>query len=302
MHRILVTLVLAGVVAITACSTQTPQPEPEASGPGPNDPVQAMLADRGWSSALESGDPGALSNILDDDFEWTNAKGQTRSKAQALDAVAELVSDFREETDRQTYHYGNVHVITSAHPGARTMRVWTLRPDGWRLFNVIRTELVTGATPFAAAGAPVNAGCDNPCRSMPFTPASDNEKEIARIFQQLKVDEWHPNPENWAPYVLDDVYYVTATAQLSKQDRVEHLLKLKETGAPSVPGDPVVSMRIREFGDSAVMVARHNPYSGGRPYHSIRVWAFRGGRWQLANTQQTIMADASPVRAVQPTR
>jgi hypothetical protein len=115
----------------------------------------------------------------------------------------------------------------------------------------------------------------------------------------LKIDEWHPNPENWLPYVLDDVYYVTATAQLSKADRVARLVKLKEAGAPSVPGDPVVSMRIVDLGDSAVMTARHTPFHGGKPYHSVRVWALRDGRWQLANTQQTVMADA-PVAAAGP--
>jgi hypothetical protein len=64
---------------------------------------------------------------------------------------------------------------------------------------------------------------------------------------------------------------------------------LNESGAPSVPGDPVVSMRIHDFGDSAVMVARHNPFRGGKPYYSLRIWAQRDGRWQLANTQQTVL-------------
>jgi len=103
------------------------------------------------------------------------------------------------------------------------------------------------------------------------------------------MDEWHPDPDDWAPYVLDDVYYVTETAQLSKADRVERLAALQKTGEPSTPGDPVVSMRIHDFGDSAVMTARHTPYRGGDPYCSLRVWAFRDGRWQLANTQQTVV-------------
>ena len=112
---------------------------------------------------------------------------------------------------------------------------------------------------------------------------------------QLKMDEWHPNAERWAPYVLDGVFYTTATAQLSKEARVEHLAALEQTGEPSMPGDPVVSMRIVDLGDSAVMFARHDPYRGGQPYLSVRVWAYRGGRWQLANTQQTAIMDAPPV-------
>ena len=61
----------------------------------------------------------------------------------------------------------------------------------------------------------------------------------------------HPDPVDWAPYVLDDVYYVAATAQLSKADGPGRLTTLKENGAPSVPGDPVASMRIHDFGGSA---------------------------------------------------
>jgi len=45
------------------------------------------------------------------------------------------------------------------------------------------------------------------------------------------------------------------------------------------------------------MIARHDPYRGGQPYYSRRVWAFRDGRWQLANTQQTVIAAAPPAES-----
>lgn len=250
----------------------------------------ATQADGSFMSTLSGLDPSAAAATLDSDFEWTDSQGRTHTRAQTVTALPSLAGEFRNETDRQAYHYGHVHVITSARPEARMMRVWALRPDGWRLFAVISTALATGTTPFAAAGAPAAADCENPCQTMPFEPVTETTKEIARIFQQLKLDEWRPNPDSWAPYVLDDVYYVTATAQLSKGDRVEHLRKLKESGAASVPGDPVDTMRIHDFGDSAVMIARHTPFRGGKPYYSLRVWAFRDGRWQLANTQQTVIS------------
>ncbi len=168
------------------------------------------------------------------------------------------------------------------------MRVWAMRPDGWRILAAITTTLVAGSTPFAATAA-TSGDCENPCRTMPYAPSSENARQIAAVFMRLKMDEWHPDPIDWAPYVLDDVFYVTETAQLSKQDRVNRLASLKESGAPSTPGDPVVSMRIHDLGDAAVMIARHTPYRGGDPYYSLRVWAFKDGRWQLANTQQTVI-------------
>jgi len=288
-------IALLAAFTLTAACGSDAAPEPEtALAPAPDDSVIAQQADTTWMNALQAGNPQDAGTALDADFEWTDARGRTRERADALASLSALAGEFRDETERKAFHYGHLHVITSERPDGRMMRVWALRPDGWRLFAVISTALTTGTTPFAAtvtaAGAPAAADCENPCRTMPFEPVTDTTKEIVRIFQQLKMDEWHPNPDSWAPYVLDDVYYTTATAQLSKADRVEHLRKLKESGAPSVPGDPVVLTRIHDFGDSAVMIARHRPFRGGQPYYSLRVWALRDGRWQLANTQQTVIS------------
>jgi hypothetical protein len=282
--RILVSIVIAACAAGVACSSDRP-----ASAPADSAQAQtALAADAAWIAALTSTAPAAAGSALDAEFEWTNSHGRTHTRAEALQNLQGLAADLRGETDIQRYDYGHVHVVTSARDGARMMRVWALWPEGWRALGVITTTLVTGTTPFAASGA-ATGDCDNPCRTMPYTPTSENARQIAAIFQRLKMDEWHPDPADWAPYVLDDVYYVTETAQLSKADRVERLAALKKSGAPSTPGDPVVSMKIHDFGDSAVMIARHTPYRGGDPYYSLRVWAFRDGRWQLANTQQTVI-------------
>jgi hypothetical protein len=250
--------------------------------------TDVVSVDLDWLAALAAGDRTAASSALDAEFEWTNSRGRTHTRAEALENLPALAADLRGETTLQHYDYGHVHAVTSARNGARLMRVWALRPEGWRVIGAIATTLVTGITPFAASGEAAG-DCDNPCRTMPYVPSSTNARQIAAIFQRLKMDEWHPDPDDWAPYVLDDVFYVTETAQLSKADRVERLAALKKAGAPSTPGDPVVSMRIHDFGDAAVMMARHTPHRGGDPYYSLRLWAFRDGRWQLANTQQTVI-------------
>ena len=300
--RVPVLLAMLSLTTIAASCARDEAPEaaasPSTEGADMMNEASALDADREWMAALERGDAAAAGDRLDSDFEWTNTEGWIRTRDEAILSAAQLADSLRGETDVQTYHYGHVEVITSARPGERVMRVWALRPDGWRALAVIGTALAAGTTPFAATGLTVVGDCENPCRSMPYAAITDNERAIADIFMQLKMDEWHPNPERWAPYVLDDVYYTTATARLSKAARVEHLTTLREANAPSVPGDPVVSMRIVDFGDSAVMIARHNPYRGGQPYHSVRVWAFRDGRWQLANTQQTAIADAPAAQPV----
>lgn len=297
--RVLVPAVVCAIAAAGcggAGEGRASAPETSAATSVGDTNATAVHADGAWIAALERNDAASAGAVLDADFEWTDSTGRTRTRAEALQDLQALAGDLHGENDAQRYHYGHVHVVTSGRPGARMMRVWTLRPEGWRALAFISTELSSGDTPFAATGA-ATGDCDNPCRTMPYTPTTENEKQIAAIFQRLKVDEWHPDPADWTPYVLDDVYYVTATAQLSKADRLARLTKLKDTGAPSVPGDPVASMRIHDFGDSAVMIARHDPYRGGQPYYSLRVWALRDGRWQLANTQQTVITDAAPAAA-----
>jgi hypothetical protein len=293
---------VAAAVLAVGCSGDAPQGTVGGDAVLANE-TAAIGADRDWLGALAQNDADAGGALLAEEFQWIDTEGRLRARTEAIDDIAALGSSLAGESGAQSYHYGHVEVITSERPGERWMRVWTLEPEGWRAFAVIGTALVTGSTPFAASGNVAAGDCENPCRSMPFTPTTENEKTIADLFIQLKLDEWQPNPERWAPYVLDDVYYTTATAQLSKAARVEHLTALREAGARSAPGDPVASMRIFDFGDSAVMLARHDPYRGGQPYLSVRVWAFRDGRWQLANTQQTIIADApaaAPVAGARP--
>jgi hypothetical protein len=297
-------ILLASAAMLVASCGETSQTQATAGDDATlANEAAAIAVDGDWLGALERNDADATDALLAEEFQWIDTQGRLRARTEAIDDIAALRNGLLGGSSAQSYHYGHVEVITSERPGERWMRVWTLEPEGWRAFAVIGTALVTGSTPFAASGNVATGDCENPCRSMPFTPTTENEKTIADLFIQLKLDEWQPNPERWAPYVLDDVYYTTATAQLSKAARVEHLTALREAGARSAPGDPVVSMRIFDFGDSAVMLARHDPYRGGQPYLSVRVWVFRDGRWQLANTQQTVIADApaaAPVAGARP--
>jgi hypothetical protein len=285
-------MLLAVCAAGAACSNDSTPAAAAAS----STTLTATAADAAWLATLTSRDPSTAARLLDAEFEWTNSQGRTHTRIGTVENLSLLAADLRGETNVQHYDYTHAHVITSARGSARMMRVWAMRPDGWRVLGAITTELVTGTTPFAATAA-TTGDCENPCRTMPYTPSSDNAKQIAAVFMRLKMDEWHPDPIDWAPDVLDDVFYVTETAQLSKRDRVNRLASLKESGAPSTPGDPVVSMQIHDLGDAAVMIARHTPYRGGDPYYSLRVWAFKDGRWQLANTQQTVIRSTESAAA-----
>jgi hypothetical protein len=250
-------------------------------------------------AAAAKSDKPAAGELLDAEFEWTTPAGVNHKREETLDNLSVLAMDTRGETAMQSYSYDRMVVVTGTRPGSRFMRIWVQRPQGWRLFAMIDTAIVAGtAAPFSMPTSEQKADCENPCRTIPFNPATPAQREMLATFKRLKIDEWHPNPNDWAPYVLDDVYYVTSGAALSKADRVNRLAQQKQTGAASVPGDPVLFMRIVEFGQSAVMFARHAPFRGGKPYYSIRVWVLRDGHWRFANSQQTTIEFAATTPAV----
>jgi hypothetical protein len=60
------------------------------------------------------------------------------------------------------------------------------------------------------------------------------------------------------------------------------------------PRDLITAVKIHVCGDNAaVMISRHVPHRGGKPYYNVRVWTLRDGCWQLAVSQQsTIQSDA----------
>ena len=261
----------------------------------------ALQADHNFLAAAGEGNQRIAGALLDADFEWTDAEGKTRSKTESLQNLRALEADNKGDADVQSYGYDQMEVITGMHHDARFMRVWVKRPAGWKVLAIVDTPVGHGTAPFATA-ANAAADCENPCRTIPYEPKTESDKTIVALLERLKMDEWHPNPEDWAPYVLDGVYYVTSAGALSKADRVAHLEQEKKSGAAILPGDPVISMRMFDFGGSAVMVTRNAPYRGGKPYYSLRVWTYRDGRWQLANSQQTTIAGGAPVAAARATK
>ena len=266
-------------------------------------PPSAQQAEQSLLAAAAKNDVTAAGALLDADFEWTTPAGVNHKRAETLANLSALATNTRGETGVQSYSYEHMVVVTGARLTSRFMRIWVQRPQGWRLYAMIDTAIVTGtAPPFSVPTGEKLPDCDNPCRTIPFNPATPAQREMLDTFKRLKMDEWHPNPDDWAPWVLDDVYYFTSATAMSKADRVNRLAQQKQTGAASVPGDPVLFMRIAEFGQSAVMFARHAPFRGGKPYYSVRVWARRDGKWRFANSAQTTIEAAAPLQPVQSSR
>ncbi len=258
------------------------------------DPAAAQ-ADQAFTRALSQHDKAAAGALLDANFEWTNAGGQTHNKAVSLADLEALAADNEGDTDVQARDYGQLELVAGRHHGARFSRIWVKRPAGWRAYLELDTPLPSAAATRPAPSPRGAAGdCVNPCRNLPFTPATTADKAVLAEWQKTKMDEWHPNASDWATHITDDFLIINDRSERNKEQRVA-LAKEQEAAGAGVPGDPVLSMRMADFGDAVVMVSRHMPYHGGKPYYNVRVFVHRDGHWPLAWSQQTtIQAAAKP--------
>jgi hypothetical protein len=261
---------------------------------------QAVLqADKSLVQALGKADKAAVGALLDEKFEWTDADGNMRNKAEALRDLAALAKDNEGDTDVKTHFYGELGIVFGFHHDARFSRIWVKRPAGWRVITDLDTTKPKQAA--AAATAPASGGeagdCDNPCRTLPYKPTTAADKAVLLEWQKTKVDEWHPNAADWETHVTDDFLIMNDRSERNKADRVAFAKKQQDAGI-SAPGDPIVSMTMSDFGNAVLMISHHVPYRGGKPYYNVRVFVKHDGGWPIAWSQQTTNQSASPVPAV----
>lgn len=261
---------------------------------------QAILqADHSLLQALGKADKTAVSALLDEKFEWTDADGKMRNKAEALRDLAALAKDNEGDTDVKTHFYGELDIIFGFHHDVRFSRIWVKRPAGWR--GITDLDTVKPQPAAAAAPGPANSGvtgdCENPCRTLPFKPTTATDKAVILEWQKTKIDEWHPDAADWATHVADDFLIINDRSERNKADRVDFAKKQQEAGI-SAPGDPITSMTMADFGNAVLMISHHVPYRGGKPYYNVRVFVNQDGHWPIAWSQQTTNQAASPVPAV----
>jgi hypothetical protein len=257
------------------------------------DATALVGADHAFTEAMERGDKAAASKFFDEKFEFTNPEGKTFTRAQMIEQYPAIITAGPTATNVHSYNYGRVGDVSGIDQNTRFLRVWVSRDGSWRIFNYIETPI----GPHVSL-PPSGGDCNNPCRTVPFTPKTAVDKGILDAWQHAKNDEWHPNSKDWALRVADEFSIINSGTDRSKQERVAMLAKQQAAGESGPPGDPIHSIRMFDFGDSAaVMLSIHNPHRGGKPYYNVRVWILRDGLWQLAASQQTTIQTAAPAPA-----
>jgi hypothetical protein len=257
----------------------------------------ALRADHALSQALGKNDKDAVSQLLDAKFEFTDTDGKVHGKPDVLGDLSGLANMNGEESAVETHFYGNVETVLGAHHGARFLRIWVKRPAGWKAFVALDTVV----TPAPHASVEVAAGsgdCDNPCKTVPYTPTTKMDKEILAAWQKTKMEELHYDADNWDKDIGSEFYIINNTTMRNKAERMV-IARKQQADKVGAPGDPVTKMQIFDFGPTAAVIfTDHVPYRGGKPYHNVRVAVKRDGRWQLVISQQTNVKDAAPVPAV----
>jgi hypothetical protein len=265
-------------------------------GSGEKDAI--FQTDREFVAALAKSEKGAVDKLLDAQFEWTDAKGKTRTRSESLEALAALAEDNAGDTDVKIHSYSELGIVFGFHHNARYGRIWVKRPAGWRVIVILDTSVPRQT---AAVGSPASGksggDCDNPCRTLPFKPTTAADKAVLAEWQKTKVDEWHPDADDWATHVAEEFLIINERTERDKPTRVEFGMKQQQAGI-SMPGDPITSMTMYDFGDAVLMISHHVPYLGGKPYYNDRVFVHRGGHWLIAWSQQTTDEAASPLPAV----
>src|SRR5512135_2390694 len=128
------------------------------------DEKAVIQADHSLAEALGKADKTAVGALLDENFEWTDVDGRTRTKAEALQNLTALAKNIEDETDVSTYSYSQVGRVAGTHYNTHFVRLWVKRPAGWRAF-IYLVAPAPASPPHPSRPTEADKECENPCKS-----------------------------------------------------------------------------------------------------------------------------------------
>jgi Domain of unknown function (DUF4440) len=287
-----IALVIAGGLAPTIEVTLAAPLSLGSPSDAPDNNPDVLTADHALVTALAKLDKVAADKMFDTDFVWTSSAGDTIARAKALDSLPK--PPLGDESDAQSSErtYGQVGAVQVARGKVHILRIWVKRPAGWRLLDY---HEVMQRSETAAPPEPGINECENPCKGVPYSPKNDAERGILKSWGELETAVTNHDPTGWSPHFLDEFVLIASggTNPVAKAGRLEQLNKPGSGPAPpQLAANPEV--RFIHFGDSVVMIAQANPYSG-KPAHISRIWVNRDGMWRMALSYQTTIESAAPI-------
>jgi len=241
-------------------------------------------ADSRFAESVVKGDAGGVASLLDPGCTWTDVNGQTFD-ARGVLKVLPKPSIMREaRTNRREYEYGRIAVIEADSGKFHQLRIWVMRPAGWRL--LIYQEVKSLDAPAAAAATPsVGSACENPCGAVPYAPKTATERAVMDAYKSLEEAAMGGKAREWSAIAADEIALVSSNSDrvFDKPTRAAAIAKATLGG---VAPTKLLSARLFEFGDAVVMTSQHQS-DRGQFIHITRVWVKRDGRWQETLSYQT---------------
>jgi hypothetical protein len=242
-------------------------------------------ADAAFNKAVAAHDQAALEKLLDADFTWITAEGKVLTRSQTLQSIPQLVAASAPNAESHQHAYGELADVQMNQGRAHALHVWVKRPAGWKAI-VYQEVMSLEAPPTTTPGA--GKECENPCQSIPFTPANDTERQVAQAYSKLETAAHAHNSVNFAPMVADEFVAISSNSNKvqTKLSRIEEFNHARDAG---VAPTPLLTAHMHAFGDAVLMLSEHKP-DKGKPLHVTRIWIKRGGSWQETLSYQTAVS------------
>jgi hypothetical protein len=241
--------------------------------------------DRALTLALGRSDKAAVGTLLDAKFQWVDATGTVRTKAEALENLAAFaVSDkgMESPTELVTRDYGQVEVLRGIHNNVKFGHIWVKSLAGWRAFVYVDTAVrEVPERPFTPR-KPTNAdSCDNPCNTTPFNEDNAATAAVKKMWMRIKTDEWKANAEDWDALTDVDHITISSTGALPKGPHVEDLAKQHAAFGSAGAGVPVISGHLADFGNVVVMTDLEGRNPAKPSAFALRMFIDRGQGWKI---------------------
>jgi hypothetical protein len=239
---------------------------------------QAVLqADKAFLQAIGKADKNAVERLLDPDFTWIDSSGKSQSRAQVL---LNFPAPANPDVNPEVRTYGRSAVVRANRGRVQVMLVWVKRPAGWQAVLYQEVTLAVKSEP-ASTGGSGSEECENPCKSIPYRPETQSEKEAIISWQGVMKAMANNDNDAYVPLIADE-FTATDTHHdrpLNKADRIAQISKQKQTGDKPVPS-ALISARMFDFGETVMMIAREQR-PAAKPYFNTRMWVNRDARWQM---------------------
>jgi hypothetical protein len=239
--------------------------------------------------------------IMDSDLVWTDSLGETWNKSQIVDNGVPALSGTdkdvlsgrgRSARSIKARAYGQAGIVQENTEKLYILRIWVKPAKHWRL--LIYQSVRIGTPPAESE----KGDCDNPCRTVPFEPRNDDERDVIHAYQAVERAVTAHDSAAWGSHIAEEFFAVTSNSDrpLDKATRMSGLDKQKVAG---IAPFPLVSARMFQFGNAMVMISEQQPLHG-LPLHVTRVWFKRNGEWVEGYSYQTTIESGSGVRTITP--